>query len=56
MRFYEEDLVKRKNNDGKIFKVTRVYEDRDGDEVIDIENIKDEYDEVTCYPEQLERI
>ena len=57
MKFQDDDTVKRKfdieNNTGKTFKVTRVYEDREQNEIIDIENVLDPFEEYTCYPEQL---
>ena len=57
MNFQETDIVKRKydieNNTGLEWEVTRVYKDREGYTVIDIQDTKDEYNEETCYPEQL---
>ena len=53
----ETDIVKRKfdieNNTGLTWEITRVYEDREGNTIIDITDTQDELHEETCYPEQL---
>lgn len=57
MNFQETDIVQRKydieNNTGLEWEITRIYEDREGNTVIDIQDTKDEYNEETCYPEEL---
>lgn len=57
MNLQETDIVKRKydieNNTNLEWEITRIYEDREGNTIIDIQDIKDEFHEETCYPEQL---
>ena len=57
MNFQETDIVKRKydieNNTDLEWEITRIYKDREGYTVIDIQDTKNEYNEETCYPEQL---
>ena len=52
--FREGTIVKRKCDTDFIWEVTRVYEDREGNEIIDIET--QDGREETCYPEQLEKL
>ena len=60
MNFQETDLVKRKydieQNTEYTWEITRVYEDREGNTIVDIQDTNDEYHEETCYPEQLVRV
>lgn len=57
MKLQETDIVKRKydieNNTNLEWEITRIYEDREGNTIIDIQDTKDELHEETCYPEQL---
>ena len=56
--FRECELVRRKydieNNTGLVWVITRIYEDREYNTIIDIET--ENGDEETVYPEQLVRI
>jgi len=56
MEFKKGDIVRKGNNNNRLYEVKFVTIDEVGNIEISIENISDIYDYCVCYPEQLEKL